>query len=281
MRFPTALGTFTALVMTSLGLAACGLSGGKAEPVTITRANYQPFGANYRGVSFGRTTQYFDEQPTETDFGLEYFISTDVAVAGAGEGLAATFVLDSVLLLAGATGGVSAAQVDSARATTFRANMARDGRLTDFVGGGLSGGLARELADRVLRPFFPILPEQGAETGAVWADTVETQVVVNGLDNSIRMLSEHSAIAWTLLAGERALHVITVSSYTFSGSGTQSGRSFTIDGNGRRHIHSYLSESGRYLGLVSADTSDGEAHITDMEMIIPIHQTRLDSLSIR
>lgn len=279
MRFPTALGTSAALLMTSIGLAACGLSGGKAEPVAITRADYQPFGANYRGVSLGRTTQYFDERPTETDFGLEYFISTDVAFAG--EGLAATFVLDSVLLFAGATGGISVAQVDSARATTFRASMARDGRLTDFVGGELSGGLARELADRVLRPFFPIIPEQGAESGAVWADSVETQVVVNGLDNNIRLLSEHSAIAWTLHAGERALHIFTVSSYTFSGSGTQSGRSFTINGNGRRHIHSYLSESGRYLGLVSADTSDGEAHITDMEMIIPIHQTRLDSLSIR
>jgi len=259
--------------------AGCGLFGGKTEPVTITRANYQPFGANFRGVSFGRTTQYFDEQPTDTDFGMEYFVRTDVEAME--DGLAATLVLDSALLFDGATAGIPQAQVDSARGTTFRAAMGQDGRLTDFTGGEMSGGLAQELADRVLETFFPILPARGAEAGDMWSDTVETQMVVNGLDNSIRLISEHSAIDWTLHAGERALHILTVTNYTFSGSGTQSGRAFTIDGNGRRHIHKYLSEGGRYLGLVSADTSDGEARITDLDMVIPIHQTRIDTLSIR
>ena len=110
MRLPTAVWASVSLVMISTGIAACGLFGGKPDPVTITRATYQPFGADYRGVSLGRTTQYFDEQPTETGFGLEYFINADVVYAG--DGLTATLVLDSVLLFEGATGGVPAAQVD-------------------------------------------------------------------------------------------------------------------------------------------------------------------------
>ncbi len=279
MRLLTTVSTLWPLVTVSVGLAGCGLLGRKTEPVTIARTSYQPFGANYRGVSLGRTTQYFDEQPTETEFGLEYFVSTEVDTAGVG--FVATMVLDSVLLFDGATGGVSQSQADSARGAAFRADMARDGRLADLAGGELAGGLARELADRVLRPFFPILPAGGAESGAVWADTIDAQIVVNGLENTIRLLSEHSAVAWTLHAGERALHIVTVSNYTFSGAGTQSGRAFTIDGHGRRHLHRYLSETGRYLGLVSTDTSDAEARITEMEMVIPIHQTRTDSLSIR
>jgi hypothetical protein len=279
MKFPITVWTSVTLIAASVGVTACGLLGGKPEPAPITRASYQPFDANYRGVSFGRTTQYFEEHPTETDFALEYFISADVAAAG--DGLAATLVLDSVLLFDGATGGISEAQVDSARGTTFRADLAGNGRLTNFVGGDFSGGLARELADRVLKSFFPFLPDQGAESGLVWADTLETKMVVQGLDNSIRLISEHSATDWTLHSGERALHILTVSNYSFNGSGTQSGRAFTIEGRGRRHIHRYLSENGRYLGLISADTSDAEARITDREMVIPIHQTRIDSLSIR
>ena len=279
MKPPTIVWTSATLLAVAVGAAACGLLGGKPQPELVTRASYQPFGANYRGVSFGRTTQHFDEHSTETQFGLQYFVRTDVITAG--QALEATFVLDSILLFEGATGGVSVAQVDSARGATFRANLGRNGRLRDFVGGEFSGGLARELADRVLKPFFPVIPDQGAESGAIWVDTLATHMVVNGLDNSIRLISEHSAIEWTLHTGERALHILTVSNYTFNGSGTQSGRNFTIEGRGRRHTHRYLSEDGRYLGLVSADTSDGEAHLTDMDMVIPIHQTRIDSLSIR
>jgi len=278
MRFPTTVGTAAALITVAVGVTACGLLRGKPQPELVTRASYQPFGVNYRGVSLGRTTQHFDEHATETDFGLQYFVRADVIPAG--DALETTFVLDSILLLEGASGGVSGAQVDSARGATFRANLARNGRLTDFVGGEFSGDLARELADRTLKPFFPMIPDQGAEAGAVWVDTLDTHMVVNGLDNSIRLISEHSAIEWTLYAGERALHILTVSNYSFNGSGTQSGRAFTIDGRGHRHIHRYLSENGRYLGLVSVDTADGEARLTDLDMVIPIQQTRIDSLSI-
>ena len=267
------------LLMVAVSIQACGLLGGKPEPETITKAAYQPFSASYRGVGFGRTTQYFDDQPTETDFGLEFFVTVHVAaLAGA---LSATLVLDSVVLFDGATGGITPAQVDSARGASFHASLADDGRLIEYGGGETSGSLARELSDRVLKPFFPIIPTGGAEPGATWSDTVETQIVANGIDNNVRLISEHVATEWALHAGMRALRIVTLTTYDFIGSGSQSGRAFTIEGHGRRHLHRYVSESGRYLGLVSADTSDGEARITDMDIVIPIHQTRVDSLVIR
>jgi len=263
----------------AVSISACGLLGGKPEPEVVTRTKYQPYGATYRGVSIGHTTQNFDEQATETDFGLEYFVRTNVLQVGGA--LEATFVIDSILLMPGASGGISLAQVDSARGATFKANLANNGVMSEFSGGDYSGGIARELADRALKPFFPLIPDQGVEVGAVWCDTLDTQMVVNGLDTSNRLISDHSALEWTQQAGERALHILTVAHYEFSGAGTQSGRAFTLDGSGRRHLHRYLSESGRYLGLVSADTSVGEARLLDMDMVIPIQQTRIDSLSIR
>ena len=279
MKFPTTVRIAATFMAVSVGVAACGVFRGNPQPELVTRTSYLPFGGDYRGVSFARTTQRFDEHATQTDFGLQFFVRTDVIPAG--DALQATFVLDSILLLDGATGGISGAQVDSARGATFFANLAANGRLTDFGGGESSGSLAGELADRSLKPFFPLIPGQGVEAGAAWADTLETQVVVNGLDNNVMLVSEHAAIAWTVYAGERALHIITVSDYTFDGSGTQSGREFTFEGRGRRHIHRYLSEMGRYLGLVSTDTSDAEAQLTDLDMVIPIQQTRIDSLTIR
>lgn len=279
MTFPTTARTAATLMAVAVGVTACGLFKGNPQPELVTRASYQPSSVNYRGVSFGRTTQRFDEHATETQFGLQYFLRTEVIPAAGA--LEVTFSVDSILLLEGATGGISGAQVDSARGATFFARLTTNGRLTDFSGGESFGSLVGELADRSLKPFFPLIPDQGAEAGAVWVDTLETQMVVNGLDNHIRFVSEHAATEWTLHAGERALHIITVSNYTFNASGTQAGREFTIEGRGRRHIHRFLSEDGRYLGLVSADTSDGEAQLTDLDMMIPIRQTRIDSLSIR
>jgi hypothetical protein len=93
--------------------------------------------------------------------------------------------------------------------------------------------------------------------------------------------SQHTATGWTDHAGERALLIRTFSVYDFSGSGSQSGRAFTLSGDGRRHLLRYIGEDGRYLGLVAADTSTGEARLTHLDIVIPIHQTRIDSLAIR
>ena len=279
MRFPTTVWKTATLAAVAVGVAACGRFKGNPQPELVTRATYQPSSVNYRGVSYGRTTQRFDEQATETEFGMQYFVQTDIIPAG--DALEVTFALDSIVLIEGASGGISAEQVDSARGATFSATLAANGRLTTFSGGESSGPLAQELADRTLKRFFPLIPEAGAEAGAAWADTLETEMAVNGLDNSIRFVSDHAATEWTVHAGERALHIVTVSAYTFTASGTQAGREFTIEGRGRRHIHRFLSETGRFLGLVSADSSDGEARLLELDMVIPVQQTRIDSLAIR
>ncbi len=253
--------------------------GGNPEPELVTTAKYQAFSANYRGVSVGRTTQHFDDQATETDFGFLYYVRADVVPVETS--FQATFTLDSLLLIEGANGGVTEEQGDSASGAMFVANLAASGHLTDFTENGLSGRMSTEVADRVLKTFFPIIPNHGAEEGAVWIDTSDVQMIVNDLDNSVQFINEHTATEWTLHLGQRALHIITISNYSFNGSGSQAGRPFTLAGRGRRHFHRYLSENGRYLGLVSADTSEGEARLTDLEMVIPISQIRIDTLTIR
>lgn len=278
MRFSIGAWAFVGLVWACIAATGCGSSGLDSEPTPVTKVVYQPFGETYRGVSIGRVSQHFDNHATETDFSFEYFLRVDV-VPGS-EVFDAILVLDSVSLFEGATAGVSEAQVASARGTVFRAKVGRTGRLTDFVTEGSSGSFTQELADRLLKPFLPIIPVQGGEAGSTWADTVETQILIAGVDNSVRLINDHVATEWTDYAGVRALHIRTLSNYTFNGVGIQAGREFTINGGGRRHIHRYIGEDGRYLGLVSADTSDGEARLPDFDLVVPIHQTRIDSLTI-
>ena len=157
MKSPTTVRTAATLMAVAVGVTACGLFKGNPQPELVTRASYQPSSVSYRGVSFGRTTQRFDEHATETKFGLQYFLRTDVIPAGGA--LEVTFAVDSILLLEGATGGISAAQVDSARGAMFHARLAMTGRLTDFGGGESSGSLVGELADRSLKSFFPLIPD--------------------------------------------------------------------------------------------------------------------------
>jgi len=258
--------------------SGCSLFGGSPDPEPVRRAYYQPFGASYRGVSYTQTRQNFDDNTTETDFGLRYFIRADVDSAESG--LSVTLQLDSIAVDEGARGGVTQQQVDSAGGAVFQANLEPNGRLSNFYGGESSGGLASELADRILKRFFPIIPGHGAEVGAAWVDTLDSRMVVNGMENTVSLISEHTALDWTTHAGERALQIATMANYTFTGSGSQAGNDFTLEGSGRRHITRFISEQGRYLGLVSADTSDGEAQVPALGIVIPIQQTRNDSLKI-
>lgn len=279
MITPKPTTTITAVAIIAATATGCGVLGSRGGPEPISRAHYSPFGAEYRGVSFSKTRQQFDIQTTETEFGLEYFLRADVADSGGT--LRITLVLDSILLVDGATGGLGREQADSARGAEYRAILASSGQMLGFGGGDSAGKIAEELAARVLEQFFPRIPTIGAEPGDHWADTVETELAFEGVDNTVHLVNEHEAVGWTIYAGVRALHVETTSRYTLSGSGVQLGREFTLEGSGRSHSARYIGEDGRYLGSVSADTADFEALLTSSGDVVPIHQIRVDTLSIR
>jgi hypothetical protein len=239
---------------------------------------YRPFTSTYYGVTQGKVQQEFNGQLAASDFGMRFYVSADVAASD--ENLQSVLVLDSVAQLAGLQGGIVQAQLDSARGATFTGLLSPDGALHSFVGGDSAGSLARELADRFLSRFFPRLPAGGAEPGSEWRDTVETKSRVSGAENSVLLFNHHQAVGWKLHRGERALQITTQTDYTFHGSGVLVGQDFTLQGEGRRHSTHFLAEDGRLLGSFAADTSEAEAHLTAAGLVIPVHQTRTDTLDI-
>jgi hypothetical protein len=58
------------------------------------------------------------------------------------------------------------------------------------------------------------------------------------------------------------------------------GTEIDLSGTGIRHGTLYLSEDGRFLGGVSADTANMTATVAAMGAIIPVFQTRYDTVTV-
>lgn len=257
---------------------ACGATQRAEEPVPDARTKYQPFGASYRGVTHSRIEQTFNNRSDVTEVGMRYYVTADVIQSDSL--LHANLTLDSIKHVVADQAGAIRAQTDSARGVTYTGTLYQSGRLSDLSGGDGGGSLADELSSRLLAHFFPVLPDDGVEPGIIWTDTLETSAILGGVENTVHAIRQHEATEWTEYGNQTALLIHTTSDYTFSGAGVQVGQSFTLEGRGRRYSHQYLGADGTFLGFVSADTAEAEAHLTEAGIMIPVHQTRADTLTI-
>jgi hypothetical protein len=258
-------------------LSACG--GQPSEEVAPEAPlGYQPFAASYEGVTRARIEQTYNELTDVNELGMRYDLTVEVAPAATP--FPVTLRLDSISDAWGFIADSLPARLDSARGAAYTAALAPTGQLLDFAGGDSAGSLASELADRLLQSFFPRIPASGLLPGTQWTDTLVTTASLGGVENTVRSLREHHATGWTSYVARPALHIVTNTTYSFTGSGVQVGQPFTLEGEGRRHTHHYVTRDGIFLGLVSADTARAEAHLSDAGITIPILQTRVDTLAI-
>ncbi len=268
-------------VVAGLGCAGSGATGGgpaatadvaPVDPVVT----YQPAQASYYGTTRGHVEQEVNGQVTKNDFRLRYALT--VQVDSADTSLAATMTIDSVPEISGA--GFAPEQADQLKGASFTATLLPTGELAGFPEKATTaGGQLGDMVTRMLQEFFPKLPEGGAKPGIRWEDTLEASSSVGGVDITRKSVRQHEIVEWTTHAGQRALHIVTLSTYDLTGVGSQFGQDFTLSGQGRQHVHQYLGEHGRYLGRIMADTSDSMVDV-DVGITIPIRQTRTDTLSI-
>jgi hypothetical protein len=212
------------------------------------------------------------------EFGTQYRVQAEVV--GSAAPFRTTFILDSILAL----GEGSDAEDAPAGSYTFVGSLASTGRVSGFSPAEQPEQpppTVAEIAGRLVQNLFPVVPHGGAQVGMTWSDTVETSYPSGRVDNVVHTIVTYRALEWTDRHGERALHITAVSEFTFSGSGVQLGQAFTIRGQGRRHADYHVSATGRLLGFTSADTSDAEAALQGAGIVIPVRQTRADTLFIR
>ncbi len=270
----------TALVGAA-AIAGCGGGSGPSgrpapnddAPPPSTTLLYEPYRAQYRAVSRRHVQQEFNGQITTTDLHLEYYLTA--VLAPGDSGLEVTLTIDSIPVISGLP------TADTARATgaRFSATMSRSGQVLRFDSATSQLELVRQLATR-LEEFFPRLPTNGARLGDSWTDTSEALTEAGDLELTVRSINRHEAVEWGTWSGERGLRIVTVSDYNLSGTGSESGQAYDLEGSGRSSADQFVGRAGWFLGLTSVDTLESTATLTSIGAVIPIIQTRTDTLAI-
>lgn len=231
--------------------------------------------AHYRVASHLVVEQDVGGQTQHSGLDLVYYLT--VRIARQGDQLRATFVLDSVPTYSGS--GAVDPTVSAVRGTAIQGTLTPTGELTELSGGDSSLRAVRELTTE-LKNFFPRVLAAGALPGQRWVDTTEQQATSSSVPLTIRFIGEHQV-------GEPAQHPIRPAlpigsriDYTFSGTGSQGGQEFRVEGTGRRLVTEYLALDGRYLGLTAADSSTFTIALPAVGMTIPGRQARADTVTV-
>jgi len=244
-------------------------------PAAASPVVYAPGTARYRRASHLYVEQEVGGQTQHINEVLVYFVSATLARQG--DRMTLSLTVDSVPRYE--AGGPASGLAERARGASFTGDLAPNGEIISLGGGDSSNKLVQQLAED-FRTFYPRVPSTGVEPGSRWTDTTETTSRSGGLPLTVVAVSRHEALMPADSGAERALPIRTFTTYSFSGSGSQGGQAYSVEGEGRRLTTKRLSVVGRYLGMVAADTSSYTISLRGLDVSIPGRQTRADTLSI-
>lgn len=270
-----------AAIALALAAGACAGAGrGTASPEGAGLSGLAPVRfttdtAHYRVASHLAVEQEVGGQTQHS--GLELVYHLTVRIARQADRLRATLALDSLPRYGGS--GAVDPSVSSARGTVFQGTLTPTGELSEFSGGDSTVRFVRELAAE-LRNFFPRVLAAGALLGQRWVDTTKQQSTTSSVPLAIRSIGEHEVGEPGEHLGRPALPIRSRIDYTFSGTGSQGGQEFRVDGTGRRLVTEYLAPDGRYLGLTAADSSTFTIALSAAGVTIPGRQTRADTVAV-
>lgn len=276
--------TTLGLLAAAAVLGGCGTGGGSAAgsaeaPAPVVQAfQYAPFAVTYRLASHTRTEQEFGGQVNAMQYATATYIAAE-AVAGGASGAALTMHVDSLVALGSLPPGVSASDLEGVVGTTFRGTMAPTGRIVDFESGAGSGPLLAQMNQSMPR-FFSRVPEGGAQPGQTWTDTSTVSSGGMGTDVEITTITTYTAADWVQQGSLRTLPVSAKADFTLSGSGSQGGAEFVLDGTGVSWVRIVFADDGRLIGRTSADTMNMTASVISMGAVVPVTQVRADTLQV-
>ena len=247
-----------------------------AQPAAASRHPIRivPGTTRYRSVSYTHVEREVSGQPQHSHEVRVFFLTASLASQGAN--LHVTFTVDSV---ARYDMGPAPSGIERMRAVTFTGTLGPDGEIHDLAGGDSTNHAVAELADG-LSHLYPRIPSRGLEPGAQWTDTTQTTSRTGAFPLTVVAVSQHWADPPTGAGPEGAIPIRTVTSYTFSGQGSQGGQAFSVKGEGRRYTVELLGLAGVFQRMVSADTSSFTVTLPALDLTIPGRQTRADTLSL-
>ena len=244
-------------------------------PVVASPVTYAPGTARYRRASHLYVEQGVGGQTQRINEVLVFFVSATLTREG--DRLAISLTVDSVPRYE--SDGPATGLAGRARGVRFTGLLAPSGEITGLSGGDSSNKLVQQLAED-LPSFYPRIPSTGVEPRGRWTDTTQTTSKSGGLPLTVMAVSQHEAHVPADSGAERVLPIRTFTTYSFSGSGSQGGQAYSVEGAGRRHAIKRLGLDGRFLGMIAADTSSYTISLRGLDVSIPGRQTRADTLTI-
>ena len=245
------------------------------SPARSQAVTYAPGSTRYRTASHLHVDQTVAGQDQPYDAALVAYISASLTRDSAG--LGATFTVDSVPLYA--TGTADTTGADVAQGATFSGTVAPDGTIAHLSGGDSTVRLLAGLGEQLQR-FYPRIPAAGISPGTHWTDTTRTTSIGSGVPLTTVAVSQHLVAAPIDTLAARALPIETHTTYTFTGTGSQGGEPFSVQGTGQRRTVELMALTGRFLGLTAADTSSFTITLKAAQVSIPGHQTRADTVAV-
>ncbi len=243
-------------------------------PATPGLVHFTPGTTRYRSASYVHLEQRVGDQTQQSNETRVFFLTASLAEQG--ERLRVTLTVDSIPRY---EAGPTASGVDRIRGVAFTGDLAPDGEIRELASGDSTPRALGELAEG-LSHFYPRIPARGVEPGARWTDTTETTSKTGGLPLTVVAVTRHQADTPTGPGPEGVLPIRTLTTYTFSGQGSQGGQEYSVSGEGRRYAVELLGLGGRFLRMTSADTSTFTVSMPALDVSIPGRQTRADTLSI-
>lgn len=138
-----------------------------------------------------------------------------------------------------------------------------------------------ELLDRLtlsLHELLPVLPPGGVLAETSWADTTVVTGRAAGLPVTVTSQATSHAGPWDQADGSPVLELERSATYTLDGEGDPTGSWIILRGQGVSRMVHVLDHTGAVVLGVAADTLRVDVEVGGTGLIIPVVQTRADTL---
>ena len=231
-----------------------------AEPPVL---RYAPGEGHYRFDSQSHVEQEAMGQTQAFDLSTGVLLS--VAIADAAGNLGVAITIDSL----GITSPVPVPDLARAKGQVVRLVLSPRGQIISLAPPDSGGAAVRQVAQG-FREFMPMLPPGSTAAGTTWTDTSSMTTPSQGVAVTLHMTREHRVVGWEDHEGTRALHLVTSTAYTLTGSGEAQGQTVELTGGGQRTGDAFVTATGIYLGGTVSDSSLVNANVTSAGIVVPV-----------
>jgi hypothetical protein len=260
-------------LLSLLALSGCAGSKSAPAPAAPPRARLQADTTTYFVIEHRQVEQRFQGQPIVTNSTTTLRLIVSLAADTGGFGLTAT--IDSVTVSGDA--GFPADLAKAARGVKLTGHVAPDGMVREIAAPDQGNALLDQIA-LSLQDFLPRLPPAGVPADSMWSDSITSGGRSAGVPLTILGSTTHHTGVWREWQDARILELVDTTRYSLNGEGSRAGQWLTLSGGGRSYAQRLITTAGVITFAAGSDTLDLQLDVGGTGTVIPMTQTRTDTV---